>query len=148
MIGGNEYRFGFTGTHLGMTAAQKASLRSFISGGTGEFHHGDCIGADSEAHDIADECGYAIIVHPPTNYSKRAWREVPTHMMRSEFSYLARNRMIVSETMALIAAPVGFDEQSRGGTWFTVREARKQGKTVILILPCGKIKQSQRVADG
>src|ERR1700730_19108648 len=80
--GGSMISFGFTGTRQGMTAEQKSALRNFLDGGVGEFHHGDCIGADSEAHDIADECGYGIILHPPTNYSERAWREVPRHRRR------------------------------------------------------------------
>lgn len=132
---------GFTGTQLGMTDAQKASLRGFLRGPSGEFHHGDCIGADSEAHDIAEECGYGIILHPPTNYSKRAWREVPHFMMRREKPYLDRNKDIVNETRVLIAAPAEPDEQPRGGTWSTIRYGIKQGRTVIIILPSGEIIQ-------
>jgi hypothetical protein len=97
--------FGFTGTRQGMTGEQKSALRTFLDGSAGEFHHGDCIGADSEAHDIADEFGYGIILHPPTNYSERAWRQVPRHMMRPERQYLDRNKDIVRETASLIAAP-------------------------------------------
>lgn len=137
----NDFRFGFTGTQQGMTDAQKARLREFLIGGSGEFHHGDCIGADSEAHDIADECGYAIILHPPTNYSKRAWRDVPMHMMKPEKPYLDRNKDIVLATVSLIATPAEAEEQPRGGTWSTVRFARKQGKVVVLILPNGTIQQ-------
>jgi hypothetical protein len=133
--------FGFTGTRQGMTAEQKSALRNLLDGGTGEFHHGDCIGADSEAHDIADECGYGIILHPPTNYSERAWREVPRHMMRPERPYLDRNRNIVRETASLIAAPAEPEEQLRSGTWSTVRFARKQGKPVFLILPDGTVRR-------
>ena len=60
-----------------MTPEQKSALRKLLDGGAGEFHHGDCVGADSEAHDIADECGYGIILHPPTNQSERQnWRLV------------------------------------------------------------------------
>jgi len=40
----SDYRFGFTGTQHGMTDAQKIALRGFLDGGTGEFHHGDCVG--------------------------------------------------------------------------------------------------------
>ena len=65
-----DYRFGFTGTQHGMTDAQKATLRDFLAAGSGEFHHGDCIGADSEAHDIADECGYSIVSAPADKSGK------------------------------------------------------------------------------
>jgi hypothetical protein len=136
-----EYRFGFTGTQIGMTDAQKGALREYLDGGSGEFHHGDCIGSDSEAHDIADECGYGIILHPPTNYSKRAWRDVPMHMMRPERPYLTQNKDIVNDTVALIATPADAEEQVRSGTWSTVRYARRMGKTVVLILPDGTVRQ-------
>jgi ketopantoate reductase len=139
-----DFNFGFTGTRHGMTDAQKVALRNFLDGGTGHFHHGDCIGADSEAHDIADECGYAIVLHPPSNYQNRAWRKVPAHMMKSELPYMMRNREIVNDTVALIATPAEMDEQPRGGTWSTVRFAKKLGKSVVLILPDGSIKQSMR----
>jgi hypothetical protein len=132
---------GFTGTQQGMTAAQKLALRSLLDGGAGEFHHGDCVGADDEAHDIANECGYAIILHPPTNGSKRAWREMPRHMMRPEKPYLDRNKDIVRETASLIAAPAEPEEQLRSGTWSTVRFARRQGKPVFLILPDGTVQR-------
>ena len=134
---------GFTGTRQGMTAEQKSALRNLLDGGAGEFHHGDCIGADSEAHDIADECGYGIILHPPTNSSERAWREVPRHMMRPERPYLDHNKDIVRETASLIAAPAEPEEQLRSGTWSTVRFARKLGKPVFLILPDGTVNDEQ-----
>jgi hypothetical protein len=130
---------GFTGARQGMTEAQKSALGDLLDGGAGEFHHGDCIGADSQAHDIADECGYSIILHPPTNSSQRAWREVPKHMERPEKPYLDRNKDIVRETASLIAAPAEPEEQLRSGTWSTVRFARKQGKPVFVILPDGSV---------
>ncbi len=136
-----DYRFGFTGTRYGMTEAQQDALRNYLAGSSGEFHHGDCVGADAQAHDIADECGYGIIIHPPKDYQHRAWREVPRHMMKPEQSHFARNRDIVNETTALIATPFEVEEQPRGGTWYTVRYARKCGKTVVLIRPDGTIEQ-------
>lgn len=140
-MSGMDYRFGFTGTRHGMTPAQRVSLQRYLAGSSGEFHHGDCVGADSEAHDIADGCGYGIIIHPPSDYAHRAWRDVPKHMMRDEKTHFARNRDIVDDTLALIATPFDVEEQSKGGTWYTIRYAKKRGRTVILIRPDGSIEQ-------
>jgi hypothetical protein len=133
---------GFTGTQRGMTDAQKVHLAILLTGfgRGGEFHHGDCIGADAEAHDIADQCGYSVILHPPSNPSKRAWREVPQHMMRREFPYLTRNHNIVNAVEWLIATPCEFEEQLRSGTWSTVRFAKRAKRKVCLILPDGRVR--------
>lgn len=124
-----------------MSEAQQTALRGYLAGSSGEFHHGDCVGADAQAHDIADECGYGVIIHPPRDYKLRAWKEVPPHMMRAEDSHFSRNRSIVTETTALIATPFEAEEQDRGGTWYTIKYARKIGKTVVLIRPDGTIEQ-------
>jgi len=50
---------------------------------------------------------------------------------------LERNRAIVDETDILLAAPLESEEQLRSGTWATVRYARKQHKTVLVIFPNG-----------
>lgn len=131
---------GFTGTQRGMTDAQKKSVReTLVYLGGGEFHHGDCIGADSDAHNIADECGYGIILHPPSNPYKRAWREVPRHMMRPELPYITRNHNIVNATEWLIATPGEPDEQLRSGTWSTVRYAKRMRRKIALVLPDGTV---------
>jgi hypothetical protein len=125
-----DYRFGFTGTQHGMTDAQKATLRDFLAAGSGEFHHGDCIGADSEAHDIADECGYSIVLHPPTNPAKRAWRVVPNHMMKREKPYVDRNKDIVLDTIALIAAPAEPIEHGAGRGQLSALASNRAGRSL------------------
>lgn len=135
-----SYRFGFTGTQRGMTALQCKALRTFLEGGGGEFHHGDCVGADSQAHEIVEPLGYRIVGHPPSNPTKRAGRIC--HELRPEKPYLERNKDIVRDTIALIAAPGEVEEQIRSGTWSTVRFARKQNKCVVMIFPDGTIKQT------
>jgi hypothetical protein len=139
-----RYCFGFTATREGLTVAQKLALRNFLFGEAGEFHHGDCLGGDSDGHDIAQECGYWIVGHPPLSDALRAFRQCD--VVRAARPYLQRDRDIVEETVALIAAPKEFDEQPRGGTWYTVRYARKLGRAIVLILPDGKIKQTSRVS--
>lgn len=51
--------------------------------------------------------------------------------------YLWRNHQIVDATSALIAAPFGFEEELRSGTWATVRYARKLGRPVRFFWPDG-----------
>jgi hypothetical protein len=131
-------KIGFTGTQRGMTAAQQMTLRRQLADSQGaEFHHGDCIGADAQAHDIAVELGLLPVVHPPANPSKRAWK--PSTWQIAPLPYLSRNAVIVAETEVLIAAPGGFQEELRSGTWSTVRQAKRTGKPVILITPDGAV---------
>lgn len=133
--------FGFTGTQRGMTDAQKAALRTYLANFTGcQWHHGDCVGADSQSHDIAEAAGLVVYLHPPTEKKKRAFRDVPAARCFPEKPYLDRNKDIVTVTAALIAAPAEPEEQLRSGTWSTVRFARKLGRPIVLILPDGTLK--------
>jgi len=129
---------GFTGTQHGMTAAQKAGVRRrLIRLRTSSlFRHGDCVEADENAHDLALQLGYTVIVHPPTDDSRRAFVKGYAQMLPPR-PYLHRNRDIVDASDALIAAPHTSHEVLRSGTWSTVRYARKLGLTVYLVLPDG-----------
>ena len=77
-------KVGFTGTQGGMTTLQKKSFLSVWQmiedelGPIREFHHGDCVGADSEADDFAvnmfTRVGIGcVVLHPPDVDTKRAW---------------------------------------------------------------------------
>jgi hypothetical protein len=127
---------GFTGTQKGMTASQRKAFEIII-GTPDEFHHGDCIGADEESHELTRYFtpDTPIIGHPPTNPSKRAFCEFD--QIRPKKDYLLRNHDIVDETDELIATPGGFSEELRSGTWATIRYARKTGKPVTIIYPNG-----------
>src|SRR5574337_1801677 len=140
---------GFTGTQRGMTKRQAASvhhlLETFASAAWEvEFHHGDCTGADAEAHEIMrqvaalahlDDC--TIVIHPPSDPKARAFCKGDYTWL--PIDYLVRNRDIVDNTRLLIAAPRGEKEALRSGTWATVRYARKQGKAIYLVGPDGTV---------
>jgi hypothetical protein len=70
---------GFSGTRAGMTAQQKErlefKLRELRRLDFHWFHHGDCTGADAEAHDIAKTLGYKIAIHPPNEPFLRALKK-------------------------------------------------------------------------
>jgi predicted Rossmann fold nucleotide-binding protein DprA/Smf involved in DNA uptake len=132
-------RFGFTGTSRGMSEAQKNRVRNFLSNKKGEFHHGDCIGADDEAHDIAVELGLGAVIHPPINSVYRAWKQ--GWITKGPLPYLDRNKVIVRSTEILIATPGEMVEQLRSGTWSTIRYARKLERPICIIYPNGNLRR-------
>ena len=127
-------KIGFTGTQKGMSQRQISGLtRLILSLKMIEFHHGDCAGADSEAHDVVRNMSKdtEIVIHPPSNPSKRAFKK--GDVTRYELPYLERNTQIVQETRLLIAAPSSLQEELRSGTWATIRYARKTGQPVLIL---------------
>lgn len=125
-------KVGFTGTQIGMSERQKVALRAELAKAT-EFHHGDCVGADAEADQIARELGTKIHIHPPINPSKRAFCYRLGDVIWPEDEYLARNHDIVNATRELIAAPKSDREELRSGTWATIRYASRMGKVVRIL---------------
>lgn len=134
-------KIGFTGTQRGMTKEQlisfEAGLRFVMDGDdTDEFHHGDCIGADAQAHMVAFGLKFRIIVHPPIIDKKRAFCKGYSEI-RIQKPYFDRNHDIVDQTEILIATPGEAEEQLRSGTWATIRYARKKGGHPVIIGPDG-----------
>lgn len=134
----NSNQVGFTGTRDGMTDRQKRSFSKLIEViGVSEFHHGDCVGSDTEAHDIIvnNEKSIAIHIHPPKNSSMRAFNK--SEHIHEEKEYLERNRDIVDATSILIATPKTCMEKQQSGTWTTIRYAQKANKLTFIIKPDG-----------
>jgi len=122
-------KVGFTGTREGMNQHQKEQLVLLLSElNPTEFHHGDCLGADAEAHDIVREFfpQVKIIIHPPNRTYMRAYKQ--GNEFRQPFEYLVRDRNIVDETEYLIGAPLRDLEEAKSGTWYTIRYSKKQNK--------------------
>lgn len=127
-----------------MTDEQKEAVTRRLKG-VSEFHHGDCVGADAEAHDIAyDVHQPVIVVHPPLNEKGRAFKQGDVILPQRE--YQDRNHDIVDATDYLIATPDSYTEKFRGsGTWATIRYAVKKGKTVYVIYPDGSTRIQGRM---
>lgn len=132
--------YGFTGTSAGMKSRQANAVRDLLYN-CDELHLGDCVGADAEAHAIAGETGIRRVGHPPINGAKRAYLKYEE--IHSPKDYLIRNMHIAREGIdGLIATPEDWVEVIRGkdgGTWSTVRRARKLGRKIWIIRPDGSV---------
>lgn len=136
---------GFTGTQVGMTEAQEAGVFAQVAIlEPTDVTHGDCVGSDDQFDQIARELGLRRHLRPSTLTAKRA------HCIAGEGDIvhdakppLERNRDIVDEVEALIAAPKETAETVRSGTWSTVRYARKVGKPVYIVWPDGSVTEER-----
>lgn len=147
------HRYGFTGTHHGMSNAQLTTFTQLINFlAIQEFHHGDCVGADMEADRVMrlHKPEVPIIIHPPIDDKLRAFcgTAYPHTVVLPTKPYIERNHDIVKATRILIAAPHQAENVTRSGTWATIRYALSESKTVLFIQPDGKllIWQGVRVA--
>jgi len=131
---------GFTGTQEGMTIQQIQQFEIIIKQlSPNMFIHGDCIGADAEAHNIISENfpNIGIEIFPPIDEKKRAFCKTPKSYINEPMKYLDRNRAIVDSSTHVIACPKQFHEVLRSGTWMTIRYARKLRLYLIIIYPDG-----------
>ena len=133
-----QIHIGFTGTRKGMTDSQKTELVLLLEAYSESdqltvFHHGDCIGADRQARNIAFDMGCVIVSHQPINPKYRA--NTIAHMYMPPLEYYDRNHNIVKYTNFLVAAPHEKQETRRSGTWMTVRYARLLERNIDMLLP-------------
>lgn len=127
-------RIGITGTRVGATDRQLKLIRRILTElGPGEFHHGDCVGADVQAAALADALGYNVVAHPPTNSQYRG--DYPSAQSLEPQGYFVRNRAIVDSVELLLVVPREDQWQPRGGTWYTHDYARRVGRDLIVIWP-------------
>lgn len=119
-------------------AAVDAMLQALRQAGEGRqaFNHGDNSGADCEAGFAAFMLGYYVVIHPPTDSSKRG-RGAHYHEACPVAHYLDRNRNVVSASMVVIATPGEPLERLRSGTWNTVRYARHYRTPLLIVRPDG-----------
>ncbi len=89
---------GFTGTRQGMTDGQCTFLEHVLKGlQCTEFHHGDCVGADSQAAWLVRSMeNIKIVCHPPNNPKFRANVPLrPGDTTLPDRHYIERNHDIV-----------------------------------------------------
>lgn len=130
---------GFTGTKHGMTHRQRDTVRFLFNElACHVLHHGDCVGADAQAHRLALNIEARVVIHPPSVETFRAYC-VGADVIRPACAYLMRNRHIVNAAEdGLIAAPRTHAEELRGsGTWATIRYARAARKRLWIVWPDG-----------
>src|SRR6266567_5158831 len=134
------WQIGFTGTCHGMTPLQRAAVAAILEplAAAGGFvaHHGDCIGADAEFHDLCRELPQSfIVVHPgpPDDLPNQAGRVGDER--RVPLPHMRRNKNIVMASTVIIAALFELTQQEHGGTWRTIEMARK-AKHPLAIVSC------------
>ena len=141
-------RIGYSGTREGMTAAQMRAVYFHLAheiamhdfdGVTIEFHHGDCLGGDAEAHVIATVLGCRTVAHPPLNSRYRAYCKADE--IREPLDYLARDWNIAYETAELLAAPKTDAPYCGSGTWTTAGYAVGLGRPAYVFAPDGSYRQ-------
>ena len=132
-------KVGFTGSRREMRPVQWNKTKDILSlfENMKEFHHGDCIGCDAQAHILISKLfpDVKIHIHPPKTETYRAW--CPTNIMHTPEEYIKRNHTIVDEVEIVVATPKEEQEQQRSGTWSTIRYAQKTKKPLYIIYPNG-----------
>lgn len=137
-------KIGFLGTRHGMSPSQQKALKELIdSKEFSEFHHGDCIGSDAQAHDILSEYkkmnkDIKIVGHPPKSAKTRAFCKFDIEMIPDSFHN--RNRHIIDATDVFVATP-DISEKVKSGTWNAIRYARMKNKKVYIIHKSGRIEK-------
>ena len=141
---------GFTGTRRGMNRFQLHALARLLASETNQVYrliHGACIGSDTEAHDIAKVLQLTIHAWPGIA-GGLAMDPIRLHdcaVVHERRDYLERNRRIVDDCDLLVGAPRNSEpiHQTRaGGTWYTLRYARRVDKPAIILFPDGTIQQN------
>jgi hypothetical protein len=127
---------GFTGSRKGMTGDQAAEVTRILLRAT-EGHHGDCIGADEQFHDLCLALEIPVVIHPPEDDTYRAFCQGAKLVMPPR-PFLVRNRIIVDTCELLVGAPKDHRQPAslRGqGTWSTIVYARRVGRELRVVLP-------------
>ena len=139
MMDMETFKIGITGTRSGMNIDQLESFRERMESFARplELHHGDCVGVDIEAAEIATGLGIQTVCHPPVDQRLRAHHK--SDVILEQKTYFARNRNIVDMCDILFVIPFQTSHSSTGGTWYTHDYAVKKGVPVEIFFPMSSI---------
>jgi hypothetical protein len=132
-------RVAVTGTRKGPTIEQVM----FFEGAArriDRLHHGMCVGVDARMHQVAVSADVGEIVgHPgfPRGHPLRMADVTGFSTICRVEEPLDRNVRMVDSVDLVLAFPHGAEEQAGGGTWFTIRHARRVGVEVFVVRPDG-----------
>lgn len=130
---------GVTGSRNGTTRRQLGTLRAWVNGHPrGTLQHGDCIGADEDAHITFLRAGWRIEIRPGRGLEHLRAYCHGADVVYPEKPHLERNSDIVAASDELVGLPEG-PETPRSGTWSTIRKARAKGIRRTIIWPDGSI---------
>lgn len=127
-----------------MTDAQRVAVAAILDEvGVTVAHHGDCIGADAEFHDLARaRSGSLIVIHPgPATDADHAGKTGDER--REPMNHMKRNKTIVTESTVVIATPFEDVEQEFGGTWKTIGMARKAKRPLAIVMRDGTVNRER-----
>lgn len=141
------FKIGITGTRNGMSSDQVEAFWERMdsmfhtscesSARPLELHHGDCVGVDVQAAEVARLMGMKTVCHPPVDQSHRAHHK--SDVILEQKTHFARNRNIVDSVDILFVLPLQDKWQSRGGTWYTHDYAKKKGVPFEIFFPMSSI---------
>jgi hypothetical protein len=120
-------KLGVTGTQYGASSIQKADAWRLIDSidSLAEFHHGNCIGVDTELANLVSRLHPNCIIHSHPPLEKARQGDFVSDVVHKPADFLYRNHRIVDAVQLLLALPKEPQEVMRSGTWATVRYARK-----------------------
>lgn len=148
-------KVGITASREGMTTLQRDAFRRDILSLEAfrkpdcEFHHGGCVGGDTEASRIMKTeepfSSVQVVCHP--SYIASMTGRFFAHRIFPAKKPLDRNKDIVDSVSLLYVCPKSDYEELRSGTWATCRYARKRGVEIRIIWPDGNISTENQGAS-
>ena len=112
-------------------------LQMLLLKGYTHLRHGDAIGADAHAHNVALALGYQVFIHPPSNSRFRAFCD--GGILMTSRTYAQRNQDMVNACQLVLAIPNTNFEVVRSGTWQTIRMARQIFLPLVICYPNGQV---------